>query len=204
MLDSRVIDTNEHEERSPGSAALTLTGGSQITADLVIWATSHARPATEFLPSEALDSKGFVRISNTYVMSSSMRPEITAPSHVSRAQFASDIPNASNHFAVGDVISTSGIRLAATAIRMARGVAMNIAQLLVAAEQGIQAQEAHGGLLEVVTQNNFLQLVIGSTAAQYRGENAPMFAGAEMKQRIFGDDMALHSEYFFPQFSMTL
>ncbi|RAL08235.1 NAD(P)/FAD-dependent oxidoreductase [Aspergillus homomorphus CBS 101889] len=152
---------------------IRLQTGSQLTADEVIWATSSAAPVTEFLPKEALDERGFVNVLPT-------------------TQFVADIPNNNFHFAIGDVIATPGIRLAKTAIRMGSTAAMNIAQMMVSAEQG---EEVQSSLAQMRGPNKGLSLIIGGSGAAFDGKTGDVVSGPQVKNGIFGDDMALHRKY---------
>lgn len=107
-------------------------------------------------------------------------------------QFAASIPNNQNHFAVGDVIATPGIRLAKTAIRMGRTAAMNIAHMIVSAERGHGLQP---DLAEMRGPNKELSLIIGGSGAAFDEKTGAIFCGPEVKNGIFGDDMALHRKY---------
>ncbi|PYI09194.1 FAD/NAD(P)-binding domain-containing protein [Aspergillus sclerotiicarbonarius CBS 121057] len=172
LLNNRVLDVTA-DGNSPKT--ITLERGDSISADEVIWATSSAAPITDFLPTEALDEKGFVNVLPT-------------------TQFSSKIPNSTSHFAVGDVISTPGIRLAPGAIRMGKITATNIAQMLVACEDStsdipcvsIEQAQAHAK-----PPKSNLKLVIGASGAAYDGNTGDMMWGPEVKESIFGDDMGL-------------
>ncbi|PWY88390.1 FAD/NAD(P)-binding domain-containing protein [Aspergillus heteromorphus CBS 117.55] len=169
ILENRVI--NVTEESGP-SKIVTLQNGHQIAADEVIWATSSAAPITEFLPKESLDERGFVE---------------TLPS----THFARNIPNSDSHFAVGDVIATPGIRLAAGAVRMGKIAAASIAHMIVAGESGHGLPDAQS-MPQSKGPNSGIKLVIGASGAVYDGKTGDMMWGPEVKQRVFGDDMALH------------
>ncbi|PWY77320.1 FAD/NAD(P)-binding domain-containing protein [Aspergillus sclerotioniger CBS 115572] len=172
LLSNRVLEVTQ-DDNSPKT--ITLQNGPTISADEVIWATSSAAPITDFLPTEALDEKGFVKVLPT-------------------TQFSSNISNSTSHFAVGDVISTSGIRLAPGAIRMGKIAATNIAQMLVAKEDSdagkpsfsIEQAQAHAKPPKAN-----LKLVIGAFGAAYDSKTGDIMCGPEVKQRIFGDDMGL-------------
>lgn len=59
LLNNRVLDvTQDHNS----SKTITLQNGDFLLADEVIWATSSAAPITNFLPTEALDEKGFINV----------------------------------------------------------------------------------------------------------------------------------------------
>ncbi|RAH67820.1 FAD/NAD(P)-binding domain-containing protein [Aspergillus aculeatinus CBS 121060] len=170
MLKNRVLSVTKG---LGNTKMIKLEDGNHLTADEVIWATSSAAPVTEFLPREALDEKGFVNV---------------LPS----MQFAASIPNNQSHFAVGDVIATPGIRLAKTAIRMGRTAAMNIAHMIVSAERGHGLQP---DLAEMRGPNKGLSLIIGGSGAAFDEKTGAIFCGPEVKNGIFGDDMALHRKY---------
>jgi len=66
------------------------TGQPPASADAVLWATGRVRPNTDWLPSELLDERGFVRVT----------PELRVPGHA-------------GVFAVGDVAATDPLRSSA-------------------------------------------------------------------------------------------
>ncbi|HZZ51166.1 MAG TPA: FAD-dependent oxidoreductase [Pseudonocardia sp.] len=66
------------------------TGQPPASADAVLWATGRVRPNTDWLPSELLDERGFVRVT----------PELRVPDHA-------------GVFAVGDVAATDPLRSSA-------------------------------------------------------------------------------------------
>ncbi|RAL03198.1 NAD(P)/FAD-dependent oxidoreductase [Aspergillus ibericus CBS 121593] len=184
LLNNRVLNVTSDGN---SSKTITLESGGSLSADEVIWATSSAAPITEFLPNEALDQEGFVNVLPT-------------------TQFQPTIPNSAAHFAVGDVISTPGIRLAPGAIRMGKITATNIAQMLVACEDSasdtpsVSSDQAQA---HAKPPKSNLKLVIGVSGAAYDGNTGDMMWGPEVKQRIFGDDMGLTREFFFFLFLST-
>ncbi|KAJ9659513.1 hypothetical protein H2198_003088 [Neophaeococcomyces mojaviensis] len=123
------------------------------------------------LPPDTLDGKGFVKVSplGLFVSSSHSNDSV---------------------FAVGDVASSAGgIKLASTAIRGGRGIAFNIASLILCRENGLSSEEASKTLMNIAMPNDALKLVIGGTAAAYTQGRSTW--GVDVKQKVFGEDMAL-------------
>ena len=70
VLLSHRLDTKEEVEAEDGSKCykLTFTNGHSVLASEVIMAISNSIPSTTFLPKEALNEEGLVKIINTYVL----------------------------------------------------------------------------------------------------------------------------------------
>jgi NADH dehydrogenase FAD-containing subunit len=70
VFGNRVVDIKQEAtiEQEKEISGVCLSGGTVIPADTVIYATSSATPATEFLPSEALGKNGSIPILQTYVL----------------------------------------------------------------------------------------------------------------------------------------
>lgn len=161
-------DTGEIQVRH-----VLLSDGSTIPADVVIQATSSAVPSTSFLPNDSLDENGFVKINPTTQWQSSSGP------------------NSSSHFAIGDIAARSGIKLAASANNMGKITAFNIMTLLSASEKGINSQEVEKHLMRLPPPRISLKLVLGETAVAYLPDKGGLRWGKEVKERVFGNDMAL-------------
>lgn len=173
-LGKRVSVTEDNVKASTGSPSkrVLLSDGSQLFTDTVIIATSGARPATDFLPRDILDREGYVKVLPT-------------------GQISSAIPDSSCIFAVGDVISSpTGIKLASSAIRSGRDVALNLSSLFESQRRALSADEAQSRLMNVTIPGDALKIIIGDTAAAYGGQDYRW--GSEVKERIFGNDMALN------------
>jgi hypothetical protein len=74
---------------------------------------------------------------------------------------------------------------------MGKTVASNIARLLNADEHGQLHQEVEHSLSTIPPPRVSLKLVIGHTGAAYSPDKGGVMWGEEVKQRSFGDDMAL-------------
>lgn len=69
ILSQRVKETTEI--KAPNNKplyTLTLSNGFQLQASHVIFAISHSIPITTYLPSEALDEEGYVKINARYTL----------------------------------------------------------------------------------------------------------------------------------------
>ncbi|KAK5080228.1 hypothetical protein LTR05_008741 [Lithohypha guttulata] len=171
VLGHRVIKsvetiTNKHQN---GISNIHLDDGTALSADMVINANKGAKPATEFLPEDVLDENGFVKVAST-------------------GQLSGAQPGCSSVFALGDVVSSSeGIKLASTAIRAGRGVAMNIASCMMANQPGVVSY--HARQMDIAIPNDTLKIVVGGTAAAYA--QGKFTFGVDVRKKIFGDDVAL-------------
>lgn len=174
LLGTRVKTTEDNMTPSAGSPSrrVVLSDGSYLFADTVVDATSRATPATDFLPRDILDREGYVKVLPT-------------------GQISSAFPNSSCIFALGDVISSSnGIKLASSAIRSGRDVAFNLSYLFQSHEQALSSDAAQSKLINVTMPGHALKIIIGNTAAAYAEQDFNW--GADVKERIFEDDMALN------------
>jgi NADH dehydrogenase FAD-containing subunit len=71
LLSHRVAKTEDSTYDNDGSKCikLTFTNGHSMLASEVIWAISHSVPSTNFLPEDALDEQGYVKIHAKYGVS---------------------------------------------------------------------------------------------------------------------------------------
>ncbi|OJD31296.1 apoptosis inducing factor [Diplodia corticola] len=125
VLGRRVLDTAPVD----GGAShfkLTLSDGSSLIAGQVVNAISKSVPTSSFLPKAILDDEGYVKIQ------ASLR-------------FPDTVPNASHHYAAGDIVRWSGIKRCGAAMHMGQYVAQNVhAQMLMdsTATSGVGATHA--------------------------------------------------------------
>ncbi|KAK2745117.1 hypothetical protein FQN57_004024 [Myotisia sp. PD_48] len=105
LLETRVL--SESHEGEAYYKRVKLSNGEHIMAGHTIWATKRHAPRTSFLPPEALDEEGYVKVLPTM-------------------QFCATIPNSTFHFAAGDITSWSGIRRVGRAFSMGQCAGVNV------------------------------------------------------------------------------
>ncbi|KAI1503318.1 hypothetical protein F5X99DRAFT_417289 [Biscogniauxia marginata] len=139
------------------------TNGHKMTASNVIMAISKSVPSTDFLPKEALSEEGYVKV-------------------ISSMQFASEVPNAKSHFAVGDLIYWSGIKRCGAAMHEGKIAGLNIHQIMLEHIQGKKPE-----FTELSEIPPMIGLAVGKNAVSYGSEG--MNSGPQVMQWFFEDDL---------------
>ncbi|KAF7125666.1 hypothetical protein CNMCM5793_001905 [Aspergillus hiratsukae] len=165
ILGQRVVGTIAVEEKMGRIWRLTLADGRVIKAGHVLSAVSRCSPTSSYLPPQALDDEGHVRI----------QPSL---------QFPSPIPNASHHFAIGDLAAWSGIKRCGAAMHMGHYAGYNIHQLMLA--ECVASKPAFQELQEIPP---MIGLCLGRTAVSYHPVDG-VKDGEDILASMFGDDMA--------------
>ncbi|KAJ5188232.1 FAD-dependent pyridine nucleotide-disulfide oxidoreductase [Penicillium cf. griseofulvum] len=165
ILGQRVIDTTAVDTKIEGRIwELTLSDGQQLKAGHVLNAVSQSIPTSTYLPKEALNEEGYVKVHRSL-------------------QFSGDIPNAEYHWAVGDITAWEGIKRCGGAMHMGHYAAMNIHQHMMA--------ECTGGKPDYQTLQPFpsvMGLALGKMAVSYTpGEGTR--EGEDLRKSLFGKDM---------------
>jgi NADH dehydrogenase FAD-containing subunit len=149
---------------------VVLGDGRVFSASHVIWAISKAVPTTTYLPPSALDSNQLVKID-------------------SKMNFTADIPNANSHFAVGDLVSWSGIKRCGAAMAMGHNAAFNIHQQLLEARTGKKPE-----FIEFPEVPPMIALAVGQKAISY-SPGAGTEEGGKVMRSFFGEDLGLKSKW---------
>ncbi|PKX93602.1 putative pyridine nucleotide-disulfide oxidoreductase AMID-like [Aspergillus novofumigatus IBT 16806] len=165
ILGQRVIDTIAVEEKTGRVWSLTLADGRVIKAGHVLSAVSRCGPTSSYLPPQILDEEGHVRI----------QPSL---------QFPSTVPNASHHFAIGDLAAWSGVKRCGAAMHMGHYAGYNIHQLMLA--ECIASKPTFHELQEIPP---MIGLCLGKTAVSYHPVDG-VKEGEDILASMFGDDMA--------------
>ncbi|KAH1297572.1 hypothetical protein KXV95_000734 [Aspergillus fumigatus] len=165
ILGQRVVDTTAMEEKTGRVWTLTLADGRAIKAGHVLSAVSRCTPTSSYLPPQALDEEGHVRI----------QPSL---------QFPSTVANANYHFAVGDLAAWSGIKRCGAAMHMGHYAGYNIHQLMLA--ECIASKPVFQELQEIPP---MIGLCLGKTAVSYHPVDG-VKDGEDILASMFGDDMA--------------
>ncbi|RAL16958.1 putative pyridine nucleotide-disulfide oxidoreductase AMID-like [Aspergillus homomorphus CBS 101889] len=160
VVDITAVDTNEGRR----IWQLTLSDGTQVKAGHVMNAVSKSVPTSTYLPKAALDEDGLVKI----------RPTL---------QFPSNAPNADEHFAVGDIVSWSGIKRCGAALHKGHLAATNVHQLMLA-----QALNAKPEFVTLKPHPPVMAIALGKTAVAYDSDGG-LQDGEKTYATMFGNDM---------------
>lgn len=181
VLGQRVVNSTAVDEKAGRVWSLTLADGRAIKAGHVLSAVSRCTPTSSYLPPQALDDEGHVRIQPSYVCPSL---QLTIADGVRSLQFQSTIPNASYHFAIGDLAAWSGIKRCGAAMHMGHYAGYNIYQLMLA--ECVASKPAFQELQEIPP---MIGLCLGKTAVSYHPVDG-VKDGEDILASMFGDDMA--------------
>ncbi|KAI5291613.1 hypothetical protein KEM54_002890 [Ascosphaera aggregata] len=166
VLGSRVKETGE----SPSGTSVVLENGDTLEASVVINAVSKFSPRHSYLPDNALDETGYVKIT----------PTLNLPQ---------EIPNSLYHYAAGDIVRWSGIKRAGAAMHHGHIVAKNIHQQLMQQIRGTTPDYS-----ELTPAEAGMCVAIGRKAAAY-SESYGLQEGEETLKLFFEDDLGFGSEY---------
>lgn len=175
---SHRLDKTESTQDPDGNTChrVHFTNGHTLLADQVIMAISNGIPATTFIPSEALNEAGYVRIQPT-------------------TEFPADTPNPAHHFAVGDLVQWSGIKRCGGAMHMGFYAANNIYMRMIQ-ERRIEMPvlDEPNVVLKLDEIPPMIGLAVGNQAVAYWPE-AGVTAGEDILKGFFGDDLGFTSEF---------
>ncbi|RAH73225.1 putative pyridine nucleotide-disulfide oxidoreductase AMID-like [Aspergillus aculeatinus CBS 121060] len=165
ILGQRVVDTTAVETEGGRRVwQLTLSDGTKLTAGHVMNAASKSVATSTYLPKEALNEEGLVKI----------RPSL---------QFPDNVPNADDHFAVGDIVSWSGIKRCGAAMHKGHYAATNVYQRMMA-----QALSTKPEFVNLQPHPAVMAIALGKNAVAYDSEGG-LQDGAKTYATMFGDDM---------------
>ncbi|KAH4981175.1 hypothetical protein HBI76_173120 [Parastagonospora nodorum] len=157
-------------EQPNGQFQVTLANGDIITADFVIDSTKKGTPTTDVLPEACLNDDKEIVVHQSLM-------------------FKDNIPNASSHFGVGDVIAWSGIKRAGSATVMGQSAAQNIYASILNSELSESAPETEKHTLsELPAWDAVIGLAVGKQCLTYDPQNGIKY-GVEVMQGYFGDDL---------------
>lgn len=158
----------ETREVGDGLTEVHFADGGKMVAGVVVVAVSRSRPSTAFLPDEALDGEGLVR-----VRASLMFPE--------------GVPNAACHFAVGDAVRWSGIKRCGAAMHFGFYAAHNIHELILE-----KINRRAPKFMELGEIPPMIGLAVGKKAMSYSpGEG--IASGEDVMKAYFRDDLGWSS-----------
>ncbi|KAJ5998147.1 hypothetical protein N7499_005474 [Penicillium canescens] len=165
ILGQRVIDTTAVDTEPENRVwSLTLSDGRQLKTGYVVSAISQSIPTSTYLPKEVLNEEGYIKVHRSL-------------------QFSEAIPNAENHWAVGDIAAWEGIKRCGGAMHMGHYAAMNIHRHMTA--------ECTGEKPEFLTLQPFpsvMGLAVGHKAVSYTPSEGTRH-GEDLLASLFGKDM---------------
>jgi NADH dehydrogenase FAD-containing subunit len=150
-----------------GQFKVDLANGDTITADFVIDSTKKGTPTTHILPTECLNADKEIMVHQSLM-------------------FKDNIPNASSHFAVGDVIEWTGIKRAGSATVMGQAAAQNIYSSILNSE--IEAESEKYAFTELPSWAAVIGLAVGKQCLTYDPTNGMKY-GVDVMKAYFGDDL---------------
>ncbi|KAF7555730.1 hypothetical protein G7Z17_g2016 [Cylindrodendrum hubeiense] len=159
------LEEMEAVQNDDGEATynLSFSNGLNMSANSILHATSGSSPSTEFLPSAAVDSKGYVKV----------QPSL---------MFDKSIPNHQYHFSAGDINRWSGIKRCGVAMHGGQIVAHNIYQQILKDKLN---QEPNFKDMDQVPP--MIALAIGNSAVAYAAESGTTW-GRAVRETYFGQD----------------
>ncbi|KAJ5552039.1 FAD-dependent pyridine nucleotide-disulfide oxidoreductase [Penicillium sp. DV-2018c] len=165
ILGQRVVETTAVDaENDRRLWKLTLSDGRTFKTGHVLSAISQSIPTSTYLPKEALNAEGYIKVHRTL-------------------QFSGDIANAEHHWAVGDLTAWEGIKRCGGAMHMGHYAAMNIYQHMLA--------ECTGAKPQYQTLQPFpsvMGLAVGRKAISYTPDDGTR-EGEDLMESLFGKDM---------------
>lgn len=169
VMGARLQDTVPAHDSTDAKFALKLSDGRELHADHLINAVSRFTPTSSYLPKEACDPEGYIRIT-------------------SGLQFCGDVPNKEYHYAAGDLACWSGIKRGGAAMHQAHFAAVNIHQRMLA--ELYKTEPKFNELVEVAP---MMALALGSTAVGYF-PTMGLSSGDEIRNMFFNDDLGYGSK----------
>ncbi|KAJ5329418.1 hypothetical protein N7452_009808 [Penicillium brevicompactum] len=164
VMGARLQDTMATDDSTSAKFRLKLSDGRELFADHVINAVSRFTPTSSYLPKEACDPEGYIRIT-------------------AGLQFSGDVPNKEFHYAAGDLACWSGIKRGGAAMHQAHFAAVNIHQRMIA--QLYKTTPKFNELVEVAP---MMALALGKTAVGYF-PTMGLTVGDEIRNMFFNEDL---------------
>ncbi|CAG7923154.1 unnamed protein product [Penicillium olsonii] len=169
VMGARLQETVPADESTSAKLRLKLSDGRELFADHVINAVSRFTPTSSYLPKEACDPEGYVRIT-------------------AGLQFSGDVPNKEFHYAAGDLACWSGIKRGGAAMHHAHFAVVNIHQRMMA--QLYKTETKFNELVEVAP---MMALALGETAVGYF-PTMGLTVGDTIRNMFFNDDLGYGSK----------
>ncbi|KAH9886111.1 FAD/NAD(P)-binding domain-containing protein [Xylariomycetidae sp. FL2044] len=180
-----------HNAEGVEEYAVEFENGHTMTASQVVVAISKSVPSTAYLPRSAVCEEGYVKVLPSM--------QFLSPSSSSPSSSEQEIPNASSHFAVGDLIKWSGIKRCGAAMHEGKLAALNIHQLMLRdysvdvdaageePERRRREQDKPPKLHELDEIPPMIGLAVGKSAVSYGPEG--MRHGPQVMKLFFEEDL---------------
>ncbi|EFX03678.1 pyridine nucleotide-disulfide oxidoreductase [Grosmannia clavigera kw1407] len=165
LLEHRLQETRPVAGQ-PAVKEVVFSNGQTLRVNNVIMALSNNRPTTTFLPTEAVNEDGYVKI----------QPSLFFPETV---------PNADSALAAGDTVAWSGVKRFGRAIHQAHYAACNIHQRM---QQILFDKTPEYLILDPVPP--MIGIAVGSDAISYIN-GGELESGKAVVENFFGDDLGL-------------
>jgi NADPH-dependent 2,4-dienoyl-CoA reductase/sulfur reductase-like enzyme len=169
LLGARVQETILATDSNAGKYTLKLSDGRELRADHVINAVSRFTPTSSYLPKDACDPEGYIRIT----------PSL---------HFSAELPNKEYHYAAGDIASWSGIKRGGAAMHQAHFAVVNIHQRMMAERYKTEPE-----FVELVEVAPMMALALGDTAVQFFPAMG-VSSGEDVREMFFNDDLGYSSK----------
>lgn len=169
VLGARLQGTAPSDASTSAKLTLKLSDGRELHADHVINAVSRFTPTSSYLPKEACNPEGYIRIT----------PGL---------QFSGDVPNKEYHYAAGDLACWSGIKRGGAAMHQAHFAAVNIHQRML-----VQLYKMEPKFKELAEVEPGMALALGKTAVGYF-PTMGLSAGDEIRNMFFNEDLGYGSK----------
>nr|XP_036584182.1 uncharacterized protein CTRU02_05826 [Colletotrichum truncatum]KAF6793571.1 hypothetical protein CTRU02_05826 [Colletotrichum truncatum] len=169
LLNHRVKETRKLDTPAAGGRAryeVEFTNGHKLITSEVVMAISRSVPSTDYFPAAAKDEEGYIHVNPSLVLSS-------------------DIPNASDHIAVGDIAKWSGIKRCGTAMHHGHMAAINVHQLMLVKLTNQTHQPKFSELGHV---DPMIGLAVGKKAVASSPTTGTQW-GEDVMQSYFRDDL---------------
>ncbi|KAJ5767066.1 uncharacterized protein N7511_004682 [Penicillium nucicola] len=164
ILGTRVQETIPANGPTPPKYKLRLSNGEEIHADHVINAVSKFTPTSSYLPKEACNSEGYIRIT----------PGL---------EFAGDVSNREYHYAAGDIACWSGVKRGGAAMHQGHFAVVNIHQKMMA-----EKYKSEPTFVELAEVKPMMALALGATAVGYFPMTG-ISSGDEVRNMFFNEDL---------------
>ncbi|CAK7563792.1 MAG: hypothetical protein SEPTF4163_001669 [Sporothrix epigloea] len=168
LLNHRLQETRELESdgEGPNVKEVVFTNGHTMRVNAVVVAISQSKPSTDFLPVEAVNDEGYVKIQPNLFLST-------------------DVPNYDSVLAAGDGVQWSGIKRCGRAMHQGYFAAHNCHQRMQELTFGTPAK--YQNLKEVIP---MIAIALGPDALAY-ADGGEVQYGKEIANTFFNDDVGL-------------
>ncbi|KAI5867900.1 FAD/NAD(P)-binding domain-containing protein [Durotheca rogersii] len=159
------------EEEAAAAYEVEFENGHRLKVTHVIMAVSRSVPTSGYLPPAALADDGYVLVRPTLQLQPSVH-----------------VPNADTHFAVGDMISWTGIKRCGSAMYQGLHAGRNIHQMILQDLRRVEGGEIEPPVfMEISPTPPMIGLAVGNTALAYGTDG--MKHGRQIMEWYFEEDL---------------